>query len=131
EARGQIEPHTLDTLRKPMVLAPGERTTGAQVEVTGRQRDRTRLRIVLHEGRNRQIRRMLEQVGHLVLSLHRIRVGNVELGRLAEGEWRHLTRRETETVRSPQSAVRSQSPGVDFGLRAADYARLRARRRSA
>lgn len=50
-----------------------------------------RFRIVLKEGRNRQIRRMAGSVGHQVLALKRVRVGPVKLGRLAEGRWRHLS----------------------------------------
>jgi pseudouridine synthase len=121
EAQGHIEPDTLDVLRGPMVIGQGEQTTGAAVVVVGQSRHGTRLRVVLHEGRNRQIRRMFEQVGHPVLSLHRVRVGNVRLGRLPVGQWRHLT----------QSAVRGPRSEVQVLESTADHPRLRARRRSA
>jgi 23S rRNA pseudouridine2604 synthase len=55
-----------------------------------------RLRFVLVEGRNRQIRRMCELVELEVVDLVRIRVGPVELGDLPEGKWRHLTKAERE-----------------------------------
>ncbi|UCD80733.1 MAG: rRNA pseudouridine synthase [Desulfobacterales bacterium] len=55
-----------------------------------------RFRIVLQEGRNRQIRRMVRKVGNQVVRLKRIRVGNVKLGRLPLGNWRHLTEKETQ-----------------------------------
>ncbi len=113
DARGQIAPHTLATLRAPMEIGPGERTTGAEVEVVGRSRDRTRLRIVLHEGRNRQIRRMLDQVGHPVLSLHRVRVGNVELGDLAAGKWRYLM--GAEVCRQDEGRRTKDEPGAVGG----------------
>ncbi len=53
-----------------------------------------RFRIVLQEGRNRQIRLMVQKVGSEVEELKRIRVANVTLGRLKEGSWRHLTEKE-------------------------------------
>jgi pseudouridine synthase len=54
-----------------------------------------RFRIILQEGRNRQIRRMVRKVGGQVTRLKRIRVGDVTLGRLPLGSWRHLTEEET------------------------------------
>jgi pseudouridine synthase len=56
--------------------------------------------IVLQEGRNRQIRRMVQQVGHRVVSLKRIRVANIRLGSLPPGAWRHLSAAETRKLLS-------------------------------
>jgi 23S rRNA pseudouridine2605 synthase/23S rRNA pseudouridine2604 synthase len=53
-----------------------------------------RFRIVLQEGKNRQVRRMVRKVGNGVTGLKRIRVANIKLGRLAPGAWRHLTAKE-------------------------------------
>lgn len=53
------------------------------------------LRFVLTEGRKRQIRRMCDQVGLKVQGLKRVRIGNVKLGKLPEGEWRYLADAET------------------------------------
>ena len=57
-----------------------------------------RFRIVLQEGRNRQIRRMARKVGHEVVRLKRIRVANVRLGSLPPGAWRHLTANEKKKL---------------------------------
>jgi 23S rRNA pseudouridine2605 synthase/23S rRNA pseudouridine2604 synthase len=57
-----------------------------------------RFRIVLQEGKNRQIRRMVRKVGNEVTRLQRTRVANVRLGRLAPGRWRHLSLREREAL---------------------------------
>jgi len=57
-----------------------------------------RFRITLKEGRNRQIRRMLRKVGNEVARLKRIRVSNIRLGKLAEGEWRFLTDKEKKRL---------------------------------
>jgi 23S rRNA pseudouridine2605 synthase/23S rRNA pseudouridine2604 synthase len=55
-------------------------------------------RIVLKEGRNRQIRRMVRQLGNEVVELKRTRVSSVRLGRLPEGAWRHLSPEEVEAL---------------------------------
>jgi 23S rRNA pseudouridine2605 synthase len=71
------------------------RTAPAQVSRLGR----SRLQLVLHEGRNRQVRRMCETVGHPVRRLHRDRYAGIGLGRLAPGEWRELTPAEVSRLR--------------------------------
>ena len=58
----------------------------------------TAFSITIHEGRNRQIRRMLEAVGHRTLRLKRERYGNLKLGALKPGEWRYLTEAEIEDL---------------------------------
>jgi 16S rRNA pseudouridine516 synthase len=55
---------------------------------------RTLLELTLQEGRNRQIRRTAELLGHPVLDLQRVAIGSLQLGELTEGRWRHLDRRE-------------------------------------
>ncbi len=57
-----------------------------------------RFRIILQEGKNRQIRRMVRKVGHRVAELKRIRVADIKLGHLAPGTWRHLTRNEKKEL---------------------------------
>jgi 23S rRNA pseudouridine2605 synthase len=59
----------------------------------------TRLRVVLRQGINRQIRRMFEQIGYKVKRLVRVRIGNLRLGDLPRGHWRGLTKRELESLR--------------------------------
>lgn len=60
-----------------------------------------RLHIVLKEGKNRQVRRMVRKVGGHITNLKRIRVSNIKLGRLAEGKWRYLTEKEKEKLLNP------------------------------
>lgn len=57
------------------------------------------VRLVLAEGRNREVRRMLDAVGRVVVRLRRVRYGPVELGSLPAGEWRELTERERRNLR--------------------------------
>jgi pseudouridine synthase len=57
-----------------------------------------RFRIVLKEGKNRQIRRMVRKVGNHVTQLKRLRISNIELGRLKKGTWRYLTDKEIKAL---------------------------------
>src|SRR5437762_5151773 len=59
----------------------------------------TRLRVVLRQGINRQIRRMFDAVGYQVRHLARIRIANLRLGDLPRGHWRSLSKREIESLR--------------------------------
>jgi 23S rRNA pseudouridine2605 synthase len=99
-AEGTLAEASLDELRTGLLLE-GERrpTAPATVTVLERRTRRTRLRMVIHEGRNRQIRRMLEAVGHPVLHLARIRIGPVALGDLEPGTYRDLTPAELAALR--------------------------------
>ena len=72
----------------------GTRTRPARVDRISARR----FRIVLQEGKNRQIRRMVRKVGNRVTSLKRIRIANIKLGNLPSGSWRHLTKREKEKL---------------------------------
>jgi pseudouridine synthase len=60
----------------------------------------TRLRVVLRQGINRQIRRMFHEIGYEVKRLVRVRIGNLYLGDLPRGHWRELTKRELQMIRS-------------------------------
>jgi pseudouridine synthase len=79
----------------------GKRTVPAKVRALGARpgRDETWLSITLREGRNRQVRRMCEAVGHPVRRLRRVRFGPLSLGRLARGKARALTAREVLDLR--------------------------------
>ena len=59
---------------------------------------KARLQVTIHEGRNRQVRRMCEAAGLSVTRLRRIREGNVSLGDLPAGKWRYLTPEELEAL---------------------------------
>lgn len=88
-----IDDASLAAMRTGMMLS-GRMTRPAQVKRLGRQR----FHIVLLEGRNRQIRRMVRQVGNRVRELKRTRVADLTLGDLSPGAWRHLTREEVRRL---------------------------------
>ena len=93
EVEGRPAPAALARLRQPMQLGPDEWTAGAEVRLMDSLPGRSLLRIVIGEGRKRQIRRQSEAIGHpvRVRPLVRVRVGAVSLGDLRPAEWRHLT----------------------------------------
>jgi 23S rRNA pseudouridine2605 synthase len=86
----------LRLLRTGVELEDG-RSAPAKVGVVGDVADAV-LRIVIHEGRNRQVRRMCEAVGHPVKRLVRVRVGPIVLRALEPGDWRELTARELRAL---------------------------------
>jgi len=88
----------LRRLRLGVELEDG-RTAPAEAEIVGSVRGRTQLRLLLREGRNRQVRRMLEAVGHPVRDLQRTAFGPLRLGRLKEGDWRRLRQPEVDALR--------------------------------
>jgi 23S rRNA pseudouridine2605 synthase len=89
----------LEALRGGIELDDG-RTAPADLRVLSTSRRRSRIELTLHEGRNRQVRRMLEAVGHPVGRLHRSRYAGLGLEGLQEGQWRTLTPREVASLRS-------------------------------
>ena len=58
----------------------------------------SRLEIAIHEGKNRQIRKMCEAINKKVLALHRSKIGNIGVKDLKLGEWRYLTPKEVESI---------------------------------
>lgn len=75
-------------------------TSKAEVKILkiDEQKNISRLQITIHEGKNRQIRRMCEAIGKKVISLHRSKIGNLTVKDLPLGAWRYLTKKEIETL---------------------------------
>ena len=102
EVQGMPSDKALEALRNGVVL-DGRKTAPAGVEVVDINSYRTVLKIIIHEGRNRQVRRMCEAVGHPVLKLKRTAVGKLALGDLKPGEWRYLSSKEVKLIRGQQN----------------------------
>lgn len=81
------------------VWVDGRKTAPAKVRVLRRDAFSTDILITIHEGRNRQIRKMVESVGHQVVRLKRVRYGSIELGDMPRGTFRELTREEVESLK--------------------------------
>ena len=76
------------------VMVDGRKTARAKVKILGFKGLYTDILVTIHEGRNRQVRKMVEQVGHQVVMLRRIRFGPLKLDDLPRGMWRELTEEE-------------------------------------
>ena len=88
----------LERLRLPVTL-DGYTIRPPQVRLVKAEGEKALLRITIHEGRNRQVRRMCEMAGMKVNRLKRIAEGSLRLGNLPLGKWRHLTQEEVEALR--------------------------------
>jgi len=82
------------------VMIDGRMTSPAEIRLIRRETLYTDLLITIHEGRNRQVRKMVEAVGHQVVRLKRVRFGDVLLGDLPTGMWRKLTEEEILKLKS-------------------------------
>tara|TARA_Y100001968_G_C19319742_1_gene698584 strand:- start:406 stop:1119 length:714 start_codon:yes stop_codon:yes gene_type:complete len=90
---GQPKQLILDNWRKGILLN-GKMTMPANIEVMKRSNQKTLLKVILKEGRNRQIRRIANLIGHPVQDLQRIAISNIKLNDLQEGKWRELNTTE-------------------------------------
>jgi pseudouridine synthase len=100
--RGIPDHHALDRLSGGITL-DGRRTARAEVALLerglGQSGDQALVSLTLHEGRTRQVRRMLEAVGHPVVRLRRVRIGPISDPELPLGRYRHLAREEVAALR--------------------------------
>ncbi|MDI9638863.1 pseudouridine synthase [Kamptonema cortianum] len=98
--RGIPDERALNRLRGGVVIE-GKKTAPADVKLIGWKpnKDTATLLIVLHEGRKRQVRLMAEAVGHPVLTLRRIRVGNLHIKGMQPGECRLLSQKDLADLR--------------------------------
>lgn len=98
----------LESLRDGVTTESGELLGATRLEVLRTGDRRGWLLIELDEGKNRQIRRMLQPFGVEVLRLVRVSIGSLVLGALAKGAWRHLTAAEVTVLRSGADGLRAR-----------------------
>lgn len=98
--KGGITIKGLAQLRHGVKLDDGFLTSPAEVEMLDAKDGHTTIKITIHEGKNRQVRRMFEAVGSKVKELQRVSIGTVELGNLPLGRWRHLTSHEINYLKN-------------------------------
>ena len=93
----------IERLRRGITLEDGVRTAPAEIKKTDESDTNSWFEVVLHEGRNQQIRRMFDAIGHSVLKLRRVRIGFLRDERLAPKQWRLLAPAEVARfIRSKQ-----------------------------
>ncbi len=96
---GEVTMESVRQLRAGVML-DDHRTSPAKVRIVKLEAFATQVLVTIHEGRNRQVRRMFEAVGHQVLQLRRVRFGPLELGELRRGEWRELRPEEVKALKA-------------------------------
>lgn len=95
--KGKITIKEIDMLKQGVDI--GEYITRpAEVRIMkiDEEKEISRIEIKIHEGKNRQVRRMCEAIGKKVLALHRSKIGNIDVKQLKLGEWRYLSKNEIE-----------------------------------
>ena len=96
---GEIKKSEIDELKKGILLDDGK-TLPAKISGIKYDKNKTSMYISIREGRNRQVRRMIEKFGYKVLMLRREKIGELSLGDLPEGKYRELTNEEIEYLYS-------------------------------
>ena len=93
--KGIITEDDVDKLRKGVEIDEYI-TKPAQVKILkiDKEKNISRIQITIHEGKNRQVRKMCEAVGKKVLALHRAKIGSIDVKDLKLGEWRYLNKKE-------------------------------------
>jgi 23S rRNA pseudouridine2605 synthase len=107
---GVPDARDLDRLARGIDIE-GRRTRPAEVGVLSERGDRATIRVTLREGRNRQVRRMCEAIGHPVDRLRRVAVGPIRDPRLRAGQWRPLTDAEVTALKKAAAATVPRSAG--------------------
>ena len=94
---GKAEQNALKKLEQGIYI-DGKKTAPAKVDIIGYTKASAVLSITIHEGRNRQVRKMCAAVGFRVMNLKRVSEGGLSLGHLPLGKWRHLTDAEVKLI---------------------------------
>lgn len=101
--KGIVTNEEVEKLRKGVTILNNNeeyRTRSAKVKIlkTDIEKDISRLEVVIHEGKNRQVRKMCEAIGRKVLALHRSKIGDIQVKDLEIGKWRFLKEKEIESI---------------------------------
>ena len=81
------------------IIIDDRKTSPAKIEIVKDNKSESIVQVEIYEGRNRQVRKMLDDIGHPVITLKRIEIGNIKLGNLSLGSFRHLTDEEIKYLK--------------------------------
>ena len=97
--KGIVSKENIENLKTGVDIG-GYVTKPAKVKIlkTDEEKQITRLEIIIHEGKNRQVRKMCESIGHKVLALHRSAIAGIKVKDIELGKWRYLSKEEIEKI---------------------------------
>ena len=98
---GQINKEDVENLENGVEIEDGYITKPAKIKILkiNEENNTSRIQIIIHEGKNRQVRKMCEAIGKKVLALHRSKIGNIEVKNMKVGTWRYLTDKEIRDLK--------------------------------
>ena len=85
-------------MTKIFIINKGQKPSKEQIREVMEEKNISRIEITIHEGKNRQVRRMCETIGKKVLALHRSKIGDIGVKDLKLGEFRYLTNKEVKQI---------------------------------
>ncbi|MBP5427387.1 MAG: rRNA pseudouridine synthase [Clostridiales bacterium] len=103
KVKGQLTNQDVYQLENGIVIDDEYKTLPARIKILQKNKDTTRVKIVIREGKNRQIRKMFKNIGHKVLLLERVQIGNIKINDLKKGEFRYLSKQEAYGIIKPLS----------------------------
>jgi 23S rRNA pseudouridine2605 synthase len=98
KVKGIPPPSAVERLRRGVTLDDGTRTAPSEITSVRETSSNVWFEVILHQGRNQQIRRMFDLIGHSVVKLRRARIGSLTDERLRPGQWRLLDQREVDRL---------------------------------
>mgnify|MGYP003288776949 FL=1 len=98
--RGIVDENDVEKLKNGVKIDNEYITGKAKVRILkiDKEKNISRLEIIIHEGKNREVRKMCESVGKKVIALHRAKIANIDVKNLKIGQWRFLTKEEVKTI---------------------------------
>lgn len=109
KVKGIPPEQAVERLRRGIMIDEGVRTAPAQIKQTHETESNAWFEIILHEGRNQQIRKMFDAIGHSVVKLRRVQIGRIRDDKMRPGVWRFLTGSEVAAFK--RGAARSGAAG--------------------
>lgn len=98
--KGNVTNEDIEQLQKGVKIDDEYITKPAKVKILkiDKEKNISRIQITIHEGKNRQVRKMCEAINKKVLALHRCKIGNIEVKDIKLGNWRYLSKKEVENL---------------------------------
>lgn len=98
--KGIIDVKRIKELEKGIILEDNFKTSNAKVKILkiDKEKNISRISLIIHEGHNRQVRKMVNKIGYKVLALHRIRIGNIKLENIKLGEYIKIDKKKANKV---------------------------------